>query len=169
MLKNEEWRRVDGCPGYEVSSLGRVRSWRRRGRGQGMAATPRALRLQIHVQTGYWIVRLRHKSGRRKTRHVHELVAAAFIGQRPQGFDVSHIDGDRRNASASNLRYESRSDNMQRRQGHGTAGRKLTAADAVAIRAAVAGGRSQRSVARDFGVSQPTVSCVVRRKTWSSV
>jgi len=165
----EDWRWAPGCPGYEVSSAGRVRSWHRQGPGAHWAQSPRLMKRQVNVQTGYWVIRLKHEGGAMKTRNVHELAAEAFLGPRPTGYDVSHIDGDRTNAAAANLTYESRGDNMQRRQAHGTAGVKLTADDAVAIRAAVAAGQSQRSVARDFGVSAPTVSYIVRRITWASV
>jgi hypothetical protein len=42
----------------------------------------------------------------------------------------------------------------------------LTVADVRALRVAVQRGESQRRVAQRFGVSQPTVSRIVRGKTW---
>lgn len=36
---------------------------------------------------------------------VHNLVAEAFLGKRPQGYDVDHIDFDRTNNRVDNLRY----------------------------------------------------------------
>jgi predicted XRE-type DNA-binding protein len=43
---------------------------------------------------------------------------------------------------------------------------KLTAADVLAIRAATG---SQEAIARRFGVTQPTISCILRGKTWAHV
>ncbi len=42
---------------------------------------------------------------------VHALVALAFIGPRPDGYDVMHIDGTRTNNAVGNLRYGTRSEN----------------------------------------------------------
>ncbi|CBN80419.1 EsV-1-119 [Ectocarpus siliculosus] len=43
--------------------------------------------------------------------YVHVLVAEAFIGERPNGYQVDHIDGFEGNNDVSNLRYLSPSDN----------------------------------------------------------
>ena len=44
----------------------------------------------------------------------HQLVAKCFIGDRPiDGTDIDHIDRNKLNNNASNLRYVSRSENLQ--------------------------------------------------------
>jgi hypothetical protein len=43
---------------------------------------------------------------------VHSLIALAFLGKRPQGYDVMHIDGTRTNNKLNNLKYGTRSENM---------------------------------------------------------
>lgn len=45
--------------------------------------------------------------------YVHELVAEAFIGPRPSGMVVDHIDRNPRNNAPSNLRYVSVADNTR--------------------------------------------------------
>ena len=39
------------------------------------------------------------------TQYVHHVVAEAFLGPRPCGLVVRHMDGDRENNAASNLAY----------------------------------------------------------------
>jgi len=51
---------------------------------------------------------------RRKSYKVATLVALAFLGPRPQGLDVSHIDEDSSNNRPENLVYESRKANLNR-------------------------------------------------------
>ncbi|WP_369497494.1 HNH endonuclease signature motif containing protein [Nocardia otitidiscaviarum] len=53
-------------------------------------------------------------------RYVHRLVAEAFYGPRPSGFDTRHLDGDTRNNAASNLAYGTRSRNQLDSVQHGT-------------------------------------------------
>ena len=96
MEDEEVWKPVPGWPGYEVSSLGRVRSAARvvecedgrRRRYQG-----RVLRTQTH-QDGYPQVTL-SVGGAASTRGVHRLVAEAFHGPPPfEGALVMHLDDD---------------------------------------------------------------------------
>lgn len=57
---------------------------------------------------GYLTVRVRHV---RTT--VHRLVALAFLGERPEGMVIDHIDRDKTNNHISNLRYCSLSENSK--------------------------------------------------------
>lgn len=43
---------------------------------------------------------------------VHRLVAHKFIGPRPDGAVIMHLDGNRANSAASNLAYDSQSANV---------------------------------------------------------
>ncbi len=47
------------------------------------------------------------------THYVHTLVAAAFLGPRPEGHDIIHLDGDQTNLHADNLAYVTRSERMK--------------------------------------------------------
>lgn len=55
-----------------------------------------------------------------KLRYVHALVASAFIGPRPDGQEVRHLDGDRLNPNVANLAYGTRSQNRIDCVQHGT-------------------------------------------------
>ena len=57
---------------------------------------------------GYLTVRVRHV---RTT--VHRPVALAFLGERPEGMVIDHIDRDKTNNHISNLRYCSLSENSK--------------------------------------------------------
>ena len=108
----EEWRAVVGYEGrYEVSSLGRVRSLDRTAKIRGgsfRTVKGRVLKPLNHT-CGYLAVGL----GRRNQKLIHILVAEAFLGRRPSGLDVRHLDGNPRNNRVSNLVYGSRSENMR--------------------------------------------------------
>ena len=114
----ERWLPVPDYEGfYEVSSLGRVRSLVRmtaRGRRGGrMKETPPGT-------CGYPVVSLwAHGTGR--TVAVHVLIAAAFLGSRPAGMEVRHLDGDPSNCVLSNLAYGTHAENMRDMLAHGTA------------------------------------------------
>lgn len=107
--------------------------------------------------------------GRARKLTVHGLVAEAFIGPRPIGVQVNHIDGDRTNNSATNLEYCTDSENKRHAVSIGlgavggrNAATKLTDDEVRAVRAACGDGMSQRDVAQRFGVSQGHVSDIVR-------
>lgn len=121
----EEWRPIEGYIGYEVSNLGRVRSWRRRGGWNQttdlslLVGEPRLL-IQSRTTRGYLSVGLTYDTERKRTCSVHALVAAAFIGARPEGYQVCHNDNNPQNNRADNLRYGTPWENMHDQIGHGT-------------------------------------------------
>ena len=97
------WRPVKGFEGrYEISDDGRVRSLL----GHGCYMSP-------GTSQGYQFVILR-KNGVPHNRRVHTLVAAAFLGPRPQGLVVNHIDHNRANNHYTNLEYVSHTENMRK-------------------------------------------------------
>lgn len=102
----EEWRDIEGYPGYEVSSLGRVRS-------------PRGVLKSYLNPDGYRSLSI-CRDNKRYTKRVHRLVAEAFHGPRPHGQVARHVDGDSLNNLASNLRWGSPSENVQDSLRHGT-------------------------------------------------
>lgn len=170
----EEWRPVVGFDGHEVSSMGRVRSVPRTILRGG--ATPVRLRswlLRTSVNSrGYAVAYLR-RQGLRAARTVHRLVAEAFLGKRPRGADIRHLDGNRFNNTVVNLRYGSRSENERDKIAHGSSNRggrngnaKLSAADVVAIRSMRQAGALQREIAVRFGISRRHVGQVLAGRSW---
>lgn len=166
----ERWREVPGWPDYEVSSLGRVRSWKKR-----TCARPGAILKRLKGPRGYWQVNL-HRDGKRATKVVHRLVALAFLGPRPDGMQVLHKNGKTTDPRLGNLRYGTPKENAADAETHGTQVRGskcgkavLTESDVVRIREL----RQQQVVLKDiaemFGVSITNVHDICRRRTWTHV
>ena len=105
----EVWKVIPDFPRYEVSNMGRVRS--------NCCKDGRKVRyvLKAYLRSnGYLCVDL-SISGRksRKVMAVHRLVARAFIGERPEGYVIDHINGDRWDNRVQNLRYVTCSENLR--------------------------------------------------------
>lgn len=171
---DEVWVPVEGHIGYDVSSCGRVRSWRNLGKTPGLATTPRPLTGTPACAGGVYLHYALQEPRRR--RYGHDLVARAFLGPRPVGLVVAHEDGDGHNNHASNLRYKSQRENIDDKWRHGTmqqgmalAITSLTDDEVVAIREAYAAGEQQRPLALRFGTTQQVVSRIVRGDSWSHV
>ena len=112
-----EWRPVLGHEGsYEVSSTGRVRSLDRRINGQMFRGRELA---QLRGSSGYKYVRI-YRDSNSKHCTVHALVAEAFIGPRPEGMVVRHLDGNQDNNVPTNLCWGTVSENQLDMVRHGT-------------------------------------------------
>jgi HNH endonuclease/NUMOD4 motif len=115
-MRDETWRPVPGFEGlYEVSNFGRVRSLGRPSRNGIRSFSPRMLR-PGPSNYGHLSVVL----GRRNTRMVHQLVLQAFVGSRPLGMEVRHLDGDPTNNRLENLCWGTRTENIHDAMRHGT-------------------------------------------------
>jgi len=110
---------------------------------------------------------------------VHDLVAEAFIGDRPDGMAIAHRDGNSVNNLPANLRYCSYRENEADKAAHGTKAeadkngqRKLSSAQVSDIRRAYKKGHSEYGVyalAKKYGVSRGTMRSLVKGRTWQSV
>lgn len=111
MLDTRHERWVPGYEGlYSITSTGEV--WSYHNPGAPIFRNPSKDR------DGYLRVNLCNRSS--ATKKVHCLVAAAFFGERPTGYDICHNDGNRLNNNVNNLRYDTRSANSLDAVRHGT-------------------------------------------------
>lgn len=122
MTPEEEWRGIEGWEDlYGVSDLGRVRSLDR--------WVPNAGHKGLQLRRGRVLKQTRgpyasqvglHRDGRMVAARVHQLVAAAFLGPRPEGLEVCHNNGDQYDNRVENLRYDTHRENIRDQVRHGT-------------------------------------------------
>lgn len=165
---NETWKEC--VQGYEVSDCGRVR----RSTPGRRTFAGRLMKLQL-LAIGYYAVRPT-VCGRNKGFYVHDLVAAAFIGPKPKGASVNHIDGDKTNNSASNLEYVTHAGNMAHAaaaglmvKGEKHPASKLTEDSVRQLRLDRDNGMSFSRLAKKHGISTSTAFQIVTRKYWSHI
>lgn len=165
-----EWRAVVGCEGwYEVSNYGEVRRIK-----PGKATKPGRLLKPTRRKNGRMSVYLRHE-GDDIQREMHHIVAAAFLGPKPEGKEINHLDGNPANNRADNLEYCTHRENMQHayrlglvRLGIGEDQHlaKLTTEQIIVIRNCTA---PAKLIARVFDVSPITIRNIQKRRTWKHV
>jgi hypothetical protein len=103
----EEWIEVPGYEdSYAVSNMGRVVSYIKDPSG-------RLMNPGLVSNKRYLGVELLHKPFL-----VHELVALAFLGPRPEGYDVNHLDDVKTHNCVSNLEYSTRARNNAQVSAH---------------------------------------------------
>jgi hypothetical protein len=99
---------------------------------------------------------------------VHQMVAEAFHGPRPDGYHTRHLNGDRLDNRAENLTYGTPLENSRDSMRHGTirSGRQIvTPAQVVEIRERRASGASLQALATDYGVTVSAVSLMCLGRT----
>lgn len=116
---------------YEASNLGNVRR-------VGGKAHSTKMRSDGYIRIGLYITPcVQHKY------YVHRLVASAFMGKIPDGYEVNHKDGNRANNRVDNLEIVTPAENMMHAyrvlgrknlQGESHHRTKLKASDVIKIR-----------------------------------
>lgn len=168
MEKIEKW--VECFKNYEVSNLGRVRrSSPGRRTFKGRVLSP------IAMSIGYFSVKPVIE-GKNRQCYIHDLVAQAFIGPKPDGSSVNHIDGNKKNNNASNLEYTSHAENMSHAGSHGLMARgedhpasKMTNQSVKQLRSDRISGMSFLKLSAKYGIAIMTAHSIVNRKYWSHV
>jgi len=132
---------------------------------------------------GYPQSMFRRDDGKYVTMKIHKVVALAYYGERKEGMEVNHMNGNKLDNRPENLDYCTRSFNVwhsfveglqKPKRGEDNGHAKLTEAAVREIRhTAATGGRyyGRARLAAKFGVSEAHVKDIVnqRRGTWSHV
>jgi hypothetical protein len=165
---DEEWRDIAGFWGYQVSSCGRVRSFRGH---RGAPLNCSHFIRQVANPDGYLGIEIEAKK-----RSVSRLVAGAFVGPCPTGQQVAHLDGCKTNNHASNLAWVTAEENSRHRTLHGTQNRgmrghthQLTDAQVALVIDRLAAGVRQCDIAREFGVSRTLIYGIKVGRTWKHI
>lgn len=160
--RKERWRQIPDFSSYDVSSLGRVRTWKSRSRGR-----PKAMR-QRKDDDNYYRVTLQSDAGKKCVKRVHILVARAFLGPARKHL-VLHKDGKRHRNMLSNLEYGTYQDNNDDKYIHGTHGMGEQNSQAELTKRQVKkiyrlkGVKTQVDIAEEFDISRQAVSDKIGR------
>jgi len=109
---------------------------------------------------------------------VHSAIATAFIGPRPQGFEVNHKDGDKLNNRVDNLEYVTSSENtmhayelglMKACSGERSGKSRLTEIQVKEIRKMYSQGVRQATLAKLFNYTEPGIWGIINYRTWKYV
>ena len=100
-MGKEIWKDIEGFPGYQISDLGRVRSFR--DYHGNITDNSKILQPTIN-KDGYYELTLYTLDHRKVTKRIHRLVAVAFLGIEPD-LVVDHINDDKLDNRAVNLQF----------------------------------------------------------------
>jgi hypothetical protein len=164
----ERWLPILDWPHYEVSDLGRVRTYKVRYKRE-ISANPTLMKGVII--DGYLRVLFTKRDPRKsKVFLVNRLVLMAFVGDPPDGMESLHRDGNSLNNRLKNLRYGTSSQNRLDALKHGTAyNQRLSEADIPAIWDRLVACEPVARIARDYGVSVSCISPIRHGINWSHI
>ena len=149
---SEVWHPTRERADYFVSNLGNARGPRKQ-------LTPQ------RQSNGYWSVQI----GKGKTRHLHVLVAEAFIPNPDQLPQVNHIDGNKKNNTVSNLEWTSARDNKYHAMRLGLQKGKFTADQIREIRTRLTAGERNVDLASEFNTDVSSIAKIRLRKVYAWV
>lgn len=156
--------------GYWVTNYGRVFSNRPINGKGSLTDKFRELKPKL-CSNGRYLCYGPHK----RIRMIHRAVAHAFLGDPPEGLEVSHKDGNSHNNRADNLEYVSHSDNERMKLAHGTRGRgelnsyhKLLQHQVDEIRERLKNYKRGMltAIAKEYGLNVATIHQIHKGKTW---
>jgi len=165
--QGKEWRFIPGWESfYEVSNFGEIRSVDRIvHKNNGTQAKYKGkVRSATNDQDGYLGVLLSAPGRKKVFMKVHHAVLLAFHGDRPDGHECRHLDGNRKNNYLENLQWGTPEENNMDRikqatvaygEKHGNC--KLSDKDVEFI---VNSGAPTKDLAHKYGVVRTTITSI---------
>lgn len=173
----EEWRDVPDYAGrYQVSNLGRVRSFGRYNRPIYTILT------QSVIRWGYLRVTLFQNTVPAQWA-VHRLVMHVFVGECPEGMQVNHKNGVKDDNRLENLEYTTPKENIRHSfdvlgrvvvakgnsRGAGHPHARLNDDKVREIRKLYSEGHNCAEIGRMYGIAKQNINLIVKRKSWKHV
>ncbi len=173
-------RLVPGYEDYKVSDQGEI--WSRLRSRYGMNDEWKKLQppewKTTSPATTYYLVSLR-KNNKRKVMRLHQVIMLAFVGPRPKGQEVRHLNGNGLDNRLENLKYGTKKENSADMIAHGrsTQGERWPGAKVTEEQVRYFRKRYKphckingaTAMARQFGVPKSTVMNVVCGASWKHI
>lgn len=169
---NENWVKIKCFDGYEVSTKGRIRSYRT---NHGLRRYPKIITGKNNGK-GYLSICLR-RNNRSYYKYIHRIVAEHFIKNPENKPCVNHLDGNKSNNCIDNLEWCTKKENMKHafevldiHNGEGHYKTKHTRKQILMAIAKVNAGYSKKEVAREFGFSKTYyLTRIIEGKRWKHI
>lgn len=110
---------------------------------------------------------------------VHRVVALAFVENPENKPAINHIDCNKYNNYASNLEWVSFAENSQHAvkngrfsdmpKGSESGTSKLVESEVINIRERIRNGETQRSLSKEYNVSESLISMIKNRRIWTHI
>lgn len=149
----ELWKELEEFPQYQISSYGRVKSFKRYKEGKI---------LKTKYTNGYSRIGLINKEGKQQFVNIHRLVATAFIPNPNNLPVVNHKDENKLNNHAENLEWCTIKQNIN--YGNGIEKRRYTNAKSVKCVETGIIYKSFAEAARETGTPASSISSVFQGK-----
>lgn len=156
----EIWRKASGYESYEISNLGGLRNLK-----------GKILKLKTD-DWGYKYFESTYKT-KRISISIHRTVLKTFVGECPNGFECSHLDGNPANNIVTNLRWTSHRDNISLKKSHNTQTRgemvhrsRFTEQDIMDMRNSYKNGIDASLIAEKYGLNVGNLKAIITGLTW---
>lgn len=167
---NEEWRVFPENDNYAISNMGKVKRIIANRKG---IKINRILKPGLNVWGRQCLILC--KNGKTKPYTIHRLVARTFIGERPKGYEINHIDGNKVNNCIDNLEYVTPKENMRHArktkliddEGEKSSNSKLKEKDIFNIfQLYCKTSLNVTDIAKIYGISTSQISRILTGKKW---
>jgi hypothetical protein len=172
----EIWKKIPIAISYEVSNMGRIRSYRPLNGVGPLKKEPRLVNTS-RFSFGYVSVGIRLDNGYKKTFALHRLILLTFCGDKPSKKVCAHLNGKPDDNRLENLAYVTPVENMEHKVLHGTSysgerhhRAKLKSSDAEAIRRLrKENGLSYYKIAKIFNLTRQHIRRICIGRSWNII
>lgn len=145
--------------------------------GRAFSSKGKSLReLKPRPNTGGYLRFTFHHEGRSVGMTMHKLILITFVGPRPEGAIIRHLDGNKYNNCLENLAYGTTRENFDDMFKHGATLKgekhhtvKLKEFQVLEILSLLKEGRSFKEIALRYGVARGNISHIKRGMTWKHI